>query len=486
MQPDRRPTAVECLNHPWLYDGKSLIPGNAALNSIVEETEEAQRFSQLSIGVGPTRHDVYEDDFSDEPDLDDFVFLDSIPSRSKRVKTDVRFPRNQTRDISDQESSEDVSAPEPSAPEQRFVKSPGRRKLFGEIGASALADSGVFGQQTERALAIHPGPPSAQITDRVPDSQTGLQPNESQPALSLLGAESLVRDLNMESPISSDWHNSQDSSLNSQPSTELPNRQVASYSSEETPKAQHSRYESQADSTPTNRPKAPLPETMYQTDLERISESLMAMEPKDMTSQINRDIELNPPRLGNLMSTKDSEQTIYLPLNNRVENWGRARNNTLVYPDGMDDRVPKRAFVLVYHTLGIEQVEAAGGDWTSMRDLRVCIKACSNHGIWVIGVHLVPNDARGDELLGYVFSGDVITIFQDKNSGKPDSISEFVDISNDILNNTTGTLRFVCNFYHGEAKSRRMVPFRIIANRKPSPKPVAAQVSTGAAIAARS
>jgi serine/threonine protein kinase len=484
IQPDRRPTAIECLVHHWLYEGKEPIQASAGLNSIAEETEEAQRFSQLSLAGGPTRPELYEDDFS-EPDLDDFVFADATTaSRSKRVKTDVRFPRNQIRAVSDQDSSEEISAPEPSAPE-RILKSPGRRKLFGEIGASALADSGVLGEHTERALAMHPGPPSGQIHDRVPDSQNGQYRNESQPAASLLGAESLVRELNMESPLSSDWHLSQDSSANSVPSGELPNRQVVSYSSEETPKAQHSRYESQADSTPTNRPKNRMPETMYQADAGRISDNSMAIHARNMTSQIAREFELNPPRHGTLISTEDSEMSVYLPLNNRMENWGRARNNTLVYSDINDDRIPKRAFCLVYHTIGIEAVEAAGGDWTSMPDLRVFIKSFSNHGIWVNGVHLTPNNARGEEILGYVHSGDIITIFQDKSSSGDESNRENNNFSEESLGSSS-TLRFVCDFYHGEAKQPRISDFRIITNRKPPSKATAPPSSAGAAVAMQS
>lgn len=470
IQPDRRPTATECLMHPWLFQGKELTQISTGLNSIVEEAEEADMFSQLSLGAGPS-HDEWDDVF-DDGDLEGFVMIDPAMSRSKRVKTDGQYPRNQMRASSEPKSTADTSAPDPSTAEIRPPEGAGRRKLFGEIGHSALADSGVLGRQTQRALgrqtqralAIHNGPPS-QTADRVADSMTGIIPDDSQPDHSLLGAESLVRDLNMESPMSSDWLASHGSSDNSMHSEELPDRQAASYSSEETPRAHHSRYESHADSTPTNRPRnTPLPETMYHAEPSIISKTPEAVHAKQLPVQVAREFELNRPKLGTLMTTEDSELSLYLPLNKRIEFWGRAKNNTLIYQDTNDTRIPKRAFCLAYHAVGIEPMERTGDDWTNVQGLRVFIKACSSHGIWVNGVHLVPENANGDDLLGYLRSGDIITIFQDKES--EDAISEVVNHSDTSLGNSGGTLRFVCDFYHGEAKQPRSEPFTVLSTKK--------------------
>ncbi|KAF2674462.1 kinase-like protein [Microthyrium microscopicum] len=435
VQPDNRPSAVECLNHPWLFTGEIITEPNRGLKPIAEEVEE-QKFSQLSIDDLPAaagaEHDF--DNMFDEHDLDDLVFADEL-NRSKRVKKDERFPRMQTRDISDKESSDDQWVPDPSAPEGQLILpfvSPGPRRLFGEIGASALANSKVLGQQTKQALEVYS------------PSLSQPQHDPSQPAASLLGAESLLNAIKM---VESDSHSSGlESSANSIASAtagaEFQNHQTDFSDSQATPRANQniSKFDSQADSTPTRRPA--MPDTIYQPDPPTMASATNPFQQHSLTAEVAQSFSENRPRIGTLITTNDSVEQIFLPLNKRYENWGRAPQNTNVYPNKLDTRIPKRAFAILFQSRNLDEVIKNDGDWSTLTDLFVQISAFSKQGIWINGTRLPEKNAEGRGLFGVVYTGDVITVVPPNGNGD-------------------GPIRFVCTFNHGLAKEPRKDPFEI-------------------------
>jgi serine/threonine protein kinase len=444
-EPERRPTARQCLRHRWLDDGQVPEGPENGLDAIDEEAEEAQKFSQLSLHDLPSGGGASFPKFEyiEEEDYDEISEIDFGVSRSKRVKTDARFPRNQMRTTSEPESSEELSGPDqqsmPRSSGQTAGPSVANRRLFGEIGLSALQDSDVLSEQAKAALQRDPRPNASNdlqhLTERL--LVPGTQPPDS--AASLFGTESLVRDLNMQSPHCSDSFSSPESSLNSYRDTELPNRQILSYSSEETPRAIQSKNETPVDVTPTRPSRAAIPDTANASAASMSanlkSDSFM---PKPIPPSVALEWQTNPPRYGTLITTIDSEHSFFLRLEERSIVYGRQAGCQLIYPFRDDSRVPRVSFCLVFNASNIEAVIAAGGDWTTLDDLHVLIKNFSkNARLWINDSVLPSASDEGIDCCGRVYTGDVITIFQphDGEDGE--------------------CMRFVCNFFVGEGRNRR-------------------------------
>ncbi|TKA61292.1 hypothetical protein B0A49_12344, partial [Cryomyces minteri] len=226
--PSLRPSEVQCLQHPWLADGSVPLEMEfeTDLNAIPEEDEEEETepdVSGLSIHDGVRQSEVRD---SDEASFDsgdfgsgDFDYFDL--RQSKRVKAS---PFN-LQDQAAMESSPEVSyhpTPFLHRTETSLVsvsQPPQPNRLFGEIGQSAFESSGVFGARTSYALATSnrglrdpstSADTSARNTDE-PYSTVNTNPvNDMQEQYHdqcqniidhpVEGAESLVRELNMESP----------------------------------------------------------------------------------------------------------------------------------------------------------------------------------------------------------------------------------------------------------------------------------------------
>jgi serine/threonine protein kinase len=446
-EPERRPSARKCLQHPWLNGGSLSL--DAAV--IDEDGEQSRQFSQLSLqesDAGPgSSFPRFEDIPEEDEEFDEIEQIDFGISRSKRVKTDSRFPRNQMRATSEPESSDDLSGADPTPVPRitgQFSEAAGAERLFGEIGESALADSGVLGEHAKVALERDPRPhPQNQSESQDHVVVPGTQHLDA--SHSLFGTESLVRDLNMQSPPCSDSFSSPESSLNSyRDPPEPPNRQIVSFNSEETPRVVESKHESPVDVTPTRAPRNPIPDTTYASAVS-IGQSLpiAAVTPKPTPSDVAAHWERNPPRYGTLVTTSDSKQSYHLPINKRYVQYGRFGHCTLIYPHSQDTRVSRVSFCLAFHAAAIESVEAAGGDWTTLPDLHVLIKNFSKTTrIWVNETAIEPMRDDGVDCTGRVYTGDVITVFQPPDGEEGEK------------------LRFVCNFFYGAAKECRTERFQ--------------------------
>jgi hypothetical protein len=146
------------------------------------------------------------------------------------------------------------------------------------------------------------------------------------------------------------------------------------------------------------------------------------------------------PLLGILRSTPDSfDPTIELRLYDRLSHWGRHPSNTFVHPDKYDVRIPKRAFLIWFHAYGIEKAEREGRDWRVMPDIHTVINTDTREHISINGEKLSAKNEAGEQMCGRLFTGDVIEIFTSRNK----------------ISGSQQTLKFVCEFFVGEAEAKR-------------------------------
>lgn len=159
------------------------------------------------------------------------------------------------------------------------------------------------------------------------------------------------------------------------------------------------------------------------------------------------------PRLGRLTSTPDSFADITIPLSSRITTWGRARNNTAVFPNGEDVRVPKRGLILYFNASEMDKADASDKDWTKLSDLHCLVATEARSGIAVNGVKLTQKNSEGRFLFGRVYSGDVLTIAVGQK-GK--------------IGDRGSGLAFQVEIFHGQSKEPRREdkPFEIEIDKR--------------------
>ncbi|KAK8243882.1 hypothetical protein HDK90DRAFT_136662 [Phyllosticta capitalensis] len=552
--PAQRPTDTECLRHPWLVKvAREIFPDAVGpdLEDIPEEDEEDEeavfqvsedRFSQLSLSERKAGYSA--PDYSEEEDDDDEE--ESEPEeepleihKSKRIKHDQLHSRFQYRGASESDSSPEVSyASRRSAANggnytvsQRAPAA--RSRLFGEIGQSALQGSVALDRRTHQALfpedesefsgqdaTDSKSPRANQSAKRcntlsMENLTTPMKDSNSNcPSDSLLGTESMVRDLHMDSPRSpnspegdqnepttprtpdiSQRHSLQVSDTStprvapaqkisfvkdpSQPSQESTPKQRSGFSRQiQLPVTASFFWDAKDESTHNNEysskvsgidfsrgpvyvdrkkllsmPSTLVPSDTSEDETDSSTNRRGSEDVPDTTagalqsySSVDGEFRRPKPRLGNLTTTPDSFFHTVLRLENRVEAFGRNPECTLTYPDIQDTRVGKNAFTLWHHARGIEEAIASNKDWTKMDGLNVQIHTICRRGVEVNGVHLPPPPPGGRVQYGILYTGDVITVF----------------------NNSKGeVLNFVCEFFHG-----------VSANRRPADKPFKPLMST--------
>lgn len=141
-----------------------------------------------------------------------------------------------------------------------------------------------------------------------------------------------------------------------------------------------------------------------------------------------------PPRLGKLTSVPGSFADVTLKLEKRITSWGRAPENTIVYPQNFELRIPKQAIDIMWWGPSMPSFIERGGDWMEVENSWAIILSRATTFILVNGVRLRYLTPNGDAaLFGKLYTGDIITIFQDDNSH----------------------LRFKCEFFHGRSAGPR-------------------------------
>jgi serine/threonine protein kinase len=471
--PALRPTDRDCLNHPWLKEG-AVVPTDPTLQSIVEEDEPEdteQQLSQLSLG-----HEVSEFDDEEGDILSDDELIDLVAP--KRIRPDPLFPRNQIRDHdSDVQPSFHSEHPVDEGESFRVMPTPGHPRLFGEIGQSALQSSGILNNHAN--VALSPGEGHVNSSRRVSSDTShavgGAEHNASRvrarldggfSSPSLLGAESMVRDLNMESP-HSPVSRTQSPVMPATPRTP----EVLQHSSLDQGSKNHSQI---SEPTPKARPAAssrqislPLTASYYYDPLDPSTHNLeyaskvsgfdflssrndavagasayedtigasqtssysetstnaaaAPSSPADMLSlPVELDIKPPPRRLGRLIATSDSfAPSLMLNIDQSKTSWGRLASNTLVYENSRDTRIPKTAFIIFWYssasqsTATVQELSQKGKDWTGLDELKVGIWTCATHGIWINGKHLKQKDDKGRAVFGHLHTGDVVQVFQE-------------------------------------------------------------------------
>jgi serine/threonine protein kinase len=503
--PADRPTERQCLLHPWLKDD-TVLPEDPVLQSIVEEDEyedTGEHFSQLSLGA---EAEIPESDQELEHDiLEDEEFDLLVNNRqSKKIRTDPLFPRNQLRDrehassaIQSFHSRVDNSIDEDES-FQLLQKPAGRPRLFGEIGQSALQSSGILNIHANQALSHETSSGEDLLRNARPATQPrGKELFQESPTLgavpnldgtlsspSLLGAESMVRELNMASPHSpisnaqspiepmtpktpdihqhnsldhSNQHPSQFSDATPKAKPPTLNRQISLpktasfYYNPFDPNTHNLEYASKASgfdfvaaAQAAKAGASELDDTMrVSAQDENSSEGEeSAKSGPELTLPPEMDIRPPPRRLGKLTATPSSfAPGLTLMIDQSRTSWGRLPENTLVYEHGRDTRVPKTAFIIFWWSSSgdiqatVKELSQQGKDWTTLDNLHVGIFTCATSGISVNGKHLRQKDDKGRALYGFLHSGDVIQVYHDSRGLE--------------------TLKFTCEFYHGSGKEPR-------------------------------
>ncbi|KAF9699904.1 hypothetical protein EKO04_002540 [Ascochyta lentis] len=501
--PSLRPEARACLNHPWLKDGIA-IPPDPILQSIVEEEEEEaeQQLSQLSIGGDIEEEEIPESD--NEADIDDeLIELVGESRQTKRIRADPLYPRNQVRDH-DEESSIDASFQSEHVVDEeesfKVMPTPRRPRLFGEIGHSALQSSGILHDHAQEALS-QPETTDSDYRDSMPvfsHTVGGAErevPFSAPPHLdggfsspSLLGTESLVREMNMTSPASpgSGVYSPNEPATPRTP--DVPQRnslehssKFASQISEPTPKARPSTsnrqislpvtasyYYDPLDPNTHNleyasrvsgfdfvgaQKEATAGASAYEdttrgsdvsSSIASTSQAGEASSPSAEVPSVPAELDIRPPprRLGKLVATADSfAPNLVINIDKSKTSWGRLANNTIVYDQSRDTRIPKTAFIIFWYSSGgdsaetVQELSQKNKDWTSLEKLNVGIWTCATHGISVNGKHLRQKDEKGRALFGHLHTGDIVQVYQDSRG--------------------TECLKFRCEFHLGSGKNPR-------------------------------
>jgi serine/threonine protein kinase len=501
IDPAERPTNRDCLNHPWLKDGATL-PADPALQSILEEDEEEEEEAEQQLSQLSLQEEIPESE--DEADVvDDEEMMAFITERKpKRVRADPLYPRHQMRDRDD-------SSMEPSFASSHLVNegesfqvmpTPRQPRLFGEIGQSALESSGVLGAHANDALsreesiqiAQNDGASDLSHTEDDSEYQGGpftaparLDRGVSSP--SLLGTESLVRDLNMTSPYSpvsrtqspvmpttpktpevvqhsSLPQSSKDCSQVSEPTPrarpsgmnrliELPVT-ASYYYDPRDPNTHNLEYASKVSghdfvsiNRDTTSETSAYPDTAGESHTSASStESSVAAAPSPAAEipSVPAELDFRPPprRLGKLVATPDSfAPNLTLNITQSKTSWGRLANNTIVYEHSRDTRIPKTAFIIFFYSSGgqsqenVDDLSQQGKDWTSLHDINIGIWTCATHGISINGKHLKQKDDKGRALFGHLHTGDIVQVYHDARG--------------------TECLKFRCEFYLGSGKDPR-------------------------------
>ncbi|KAL3497129.1 kinase-like domain-containing protein [Aspergillus germanicus] len=466
--PQLRPKERECLLHPWIvdvpdldeYEDDMMSDSSGGLSDIGEDAEDLDA-SQISL----------EDNLDFEAEL---ARNDSDLAQSKRPRIesptgDIHYPSLPSIGV-----SPDVQQSTP-------------RRLFGEITSSALRSSHALGDGMDAFedsnFSIHDFVSStgeSMISDGMSlNSVLSLPENPvTGSALSLLGAENLVQQLNMNS-----WHPG--TSSNPLLSTETPNprlsKDAAAGDDEDREQVQ------QLDSDPTRRAakfsrriELPIPDTasersssddsatrhptgvdsefatsageIFDIELANTMDAKTGLPIADDAERLGFQPQAKPgqvggpvliPRLlispdqtrplfGKLTTVAGSILDLTLPLEGRMTSWGRGPLASICHPDPLDARVPAYALEVTFWTPGIEPCIASGQDWKTIPGLMSVLSTKTRKCIWVNDIEL-RKGPDGRVHYGKLYTGDIITIYRGRNA----------------------FLKFRCEFYIGDSVRER-------------------------------
>ncbi|KAL3433080.1 kinase-like domain-containing protein [Aspergillus tetrazonus] len=471
--PQLRPKELECLKHPWLvdipdideYEDDDLLSNYSdGLSAIGEVAEDELNASQLSLEEIP--------DFGDDLADNDSDLAQSKRPRINSPPPDVRYPSLPKLEVS--QDHQQISQATP-------------RRLFGEITSSALRSSHALGDNmdafeddnhsvqdfissTGESMISYGG--SLNFVLSLPENPVAGS------ALSLLGAEKLVRQLNMNS-----WHPG--TSRNPLLSTETASPQPSEDDGPADDKVQKEFPQAGSLKTPKaakfrRRIELPLPDTASERsgsddsnmrnadgqyrNLTREPEEIFDIELANTidakTGQLIFDYAesrgFQPPAdpskaggpvgvlrhlptpgesrplLGKLTTLPGSIFDLTLRLEDRMTSWGRGPQASICYPDPMDARIPAYALEITFWAPRLEERIASGQDWMTIPGTMAHLSTKTRKCIWVNDVELQKGPEGGFHF-GKLYTGDIITVYRHRNK----------------------FLKFKCEFYHGDSARER-------------------------------
>lgn len=488
--PAARPSPAQCLNHEWIggtYSDAVVDANTEGLISIAEEDEGAVGGDPDVAGLSLDEQESNEPSQTSELSIHSgsLDFLD--PRQSKRVKSNMDVYRDPDGMVDSSPEMFYQSIPIIHQPEGAHGASskPQPRKLFGEISQSALRSSALLGHAPELA-----GNASSSDGEWQHYADTGTGSRGAIASPSLLGAESMVRELNMDSPRGPNSQESQHHEPVSPTTPSRPRRSTSLKHQEEVtpkqaPKAVFDRrinipipassyyiaedpsthnldyaskvsgYDYVKEASFNSRPEGNEPVTRSSTATNTDSEVTSGAAHDERVVKVQPDALSNAflkpaPRLGKLTSTSDSFEPITLHLNSRRTTWGRDLTNTHIYPNKFDVRIPKLGFSIWFWAKKINEIPEEDQAWLKKPDLHCVISTNATAGIQINGVTMRKGEP-GRTTFGRLYTGDEITVLQKGPNGE-------------------AGLKFVCEFYHGEAQSARSgdkSPFHIEVTQKP-------------------
>ena len=451
--PHLRPTESQCFAHPWLQ-------GVIHPLGYVEEP--------VSVRAVPTDLNTYE--VADEEQQAAFEVAEDLERMATAVAApdSTVSPRNDRphkKPRTDQPSSADVLYPAlPTFLEPRA--SPQPRRLFGEIDPSTLASSGLLGVPAGNSAAIRKITNQAEhisMNDFVTSDDDHRVPQMTNSAASLMGAEAQIGDLHMASPEgASDVAGTPETTNPVTPEADQPltagkllgekhNQEDAAEPFEhpiferrirtefyENPDAYDEELRRREQSRRLKKEEKERAATFQGTPNKRLASveaavtidaltgqpikatsQQVAIRPDD-TMQISASAFIKPPRrFGRIVTVEGSYMNLTLLLEKRNTSWGRSSVNSIVYGNRNDSRVPSEAVKIVFSAPDIDAHERSGGDWTKCPGIYTGVATGATKSISVNGVKLRKlNDNNSAALWGKLYSGDIITIYENPENGE--------------------------------------------------------------------
>lgn len=489
--PAARPSALYCMQHEWF--GNQEIPAERRAPSprqtglgMIAEVSEADLGAQEEYDVAALNSQYSEVSLNES----DYSFFD--PRQSKRFKTNDMDYREQQGDAMESSGEQYQAIPvileeqEEEQVQQEGVPQTKPPKLFGEISHSDFLPA--VRQNSGHATAI---PHDADLAEEHRASQGSSREarvDASQPvgaSPSLLGAESLVRDLNMDSPYPHSSNGEDDGSepgSRSEPTSpktplsveDHPSQKTPAPLADKTPKpplsvpfsrrinlpvppsfwwdpndpsthtveyaskaaghdfTAHPFYLSKSASVPTSASmcneagseKAPATDALDEPSYPE----LLAVSGTS-SKQHSVDEPSNPsarPRFGRLVPTDDSFTHDIIELNAARTSWGRSPENTIVFPDKSDTRVPKLGLWIFFQGSGMDKLPE-GADFTNLPGLYTGIRTHASRGVRINGVQMTEN-IHGKGHYGRLHTGDRIEVWAASRNGSSAGLTYIAEI----------------------------------------------------------
>ncbi|PGH16147.1 CAMK protein kinase [Helicocarpus griseus UAMH5409] len=531
--PRARPKEAECLQHPWVVDvpdefdyaqlnGPEVRDVDTTLTAVGEasEDEEAEGLDASGIDL----NDRYNEDVDEE--IEDPEDNEETPTDHNDIKRQrlSHYPEDVGEQIMMAQAPAEITYPslpnldsyDDLGPSIHVQGDPSDQRLFGEITGAALRSSGAIAGDISQEDNESVFQPRYQTEDADDYSSSGMESIESWtsvdppaqthhqrfPAIiergasapSLMGAESLVGQLHMESPDGR-------SPVSTNPNSNNPTTPEPSTGSMPPPEKREAQtnvqghgirnssqnrngynFNNQQHATSVNEGSFPTPKAQPKRTIpcrlireqtsksfdpklllelattidERTGEEVPQFDGSDAHSEADetnhhgngshldlrstpkftspeKSTKLTPP-YGALVSLPGSIADISLRLKSRMTSWGRGPRASVRYSDPMDSRIPAYALELTFWAPSIESRIAAGEDWTETPNIMAVLSTKASKCIWVNDVELRKETPEKDaRLFGKLYTGDIITVFRDRER----------------------YLRFRCEFYHGESAGQR-------------------------------